>query len=258
MEGIIRGFKGFDNQLRCRGFQYEIGQTYEMAEYPDLCNRGYHFSATLKGAMGFYPNSPNKGNRWCVVEALGDIEGKDDKLVTNKLHIVREITADELCAELDGLNLRVLSDVAARGGAIGGSLGLKLQGFDLGRTPHDVDFVFPDDKSVNETFKTFENAALGSVITENKGIKNRRSFYDKDYKMVYDVFVKSDVVFVEKDFYGVKVKVVPYLKIWGEKVKYAFNGTTKHANDFLRFQSRLNMIIILSDKSGGENELMPF
>lgn len=258
MDTVIRGFKGFDKDMRCRGFQYEIGQTYTMDEHPEVCNRGYHFSPTLKQAMVFYPNNSNSGNRWCAVEALGAVEVSGDKLATNKIHIVREVTTNEICAELDGINLQAVIDAVSHGGAVGGSLGLKIQGFDLGRSPHDIDFVFPDDKSVDEAFKTFENAALGSVIRENKAVKNRRSFYDREYKMAYDVFVKDDVAFIEKEYYGTKVKVVPYLKIWGEKLKYAFSGTMKHANDFLQFQDRLNMMIILSDKRGDSKELLPF
>ena len=50
----MRGFKAFNKDLTCRGFQYEIGQTYEMKEEPMLCNRGFHFCKTIAKCYNYY------------------------------------------------------------------------------------------------------------------------------------------------------------------------------------------------------------
>ena len=37
----MSAYKGFDKDLRCRGFQYEVGKTYEEKE-ARICETGFH------------------------------------------------------------------------------------------------------------------------------------------------------------------------------------------------------------------------
>ena len=39
----IYGFKVFNPDWTCRGFQYEVGKIYKMDNLPVCCNRGFHF-----------------------------------------------------------------------------------------------------------------------------------------------------------------------------------------------------------------------
>lgn len=43
-ETKIIAYKGFDKDLKCRGFQYEVGKEYELPEgvEPELCKQGFH------------------------------------------------------------------------------------------------------------------------------------------------------------------------------------------------------------------------
>lgn len=98
------GIKGFDENLQCRGFQYEVGKTYEMAEEPILCHRGFHLCSSVRDVFTYYPKF--WCNRYCVVEAIGEIafeckerilldgHEKFEKTATNKIRIVKEITND--------------------------------------------------------------------------------------------------------------------------------------------------------------------
>ena len=42
----IRGFKGFDKDLKCNGFQYEVGKDYEQEGEVKCCESGFHFCET--------------------------------------------------------------------------------------------------------------------------------------------------------------------------------------------------------------------
>ena len=88
--GVI-GYKAFNADLTCRGFQYRVGEVFEEDCEPVLCRQGFHFCKTIADVYKFYPTSDN--TRICKVEAIGDID--DDggvKLCTNKIKILEEIT----------------------------------------------------------------------------------------------------------------------------------------------------------------------
>ncbi len=98
----MKGYKVFNPDWTCRGFQYEVGQTYEMDGKPDCCFRGFHFCTKAADCFQFYRFDSN--NKVAEVEALGDIDVTDEnnKCCTNKIHIVRELTWHEV---LDLVNL---------------------------------------------------------------------------------------------------------------------------------------------------------
>ena len=92
----IKGFKVFNPDWTCRGFQYKVGESYEMDERPRVCEHGFHFCLKASDCFNFY--SFNSDNKVAEVEAYGDINKSDDesKYCTNKIRIVREITWDEV------------------------------------------------------------------------------------------------------------------------------------------------------------------
>lgn len=86
----MKGFKAFDKNLKCRDFQYEIGQTYEIDGEIECCKRGFHFCKDLADCYRFYKMTDD--TRICEVEAIGKIKTEDDiKYCTNKIKILSEV-----------------------------------------------------------------------------------------------------------------------------------------------------------------------
>jgi len=89
-----KGYKVFNSDWTCRGFQYKVGETYEIAEEPELCKQGFHFCK--KAVNCFYYYNFNPENKVAEVRALGDVDTDGTKSCTNKIQIVREIPRGEL------------------------------------------------------------------------------------------------------------------------------------------------------------------
>ena len=91
---MMKGYKVFNPDFMCRGFQYEVGKTYEEDVVPDVCKVGFHFCQKLADCFGCYDFNPN--NKVAEIEALGEIDEDDNKCCTNKITIVQEITWQEV------------------------------------------------------------------------------------------------------------------------------------------------------------------
>ena len=96
----IKGFKGFDKDLKCRGFQYEVGKEYE-CEKAVACVKGFHFCENPFDIFNFYPPSDVNGmNRFCKVEGSGDFDLSEVKKVCcSKIKVVKEISLQDLFEE---------------------------------------------------------------------------------------------------------------------------------------------------------------
>lgn len=87
----VKGYKVFNPDWTCRGFQYKVGECYEMDERPKICERGYHFCKDLKDCYDYY--SFNSDNKVAEITAYGDIDVEENgkKSCTNKIKIEKEI-----------------------------------------------------------------------------------------------------------------------------------------------------------------------
>ena len=83
-------YKGFDKDLKCRGFKYEIGKEYTAEGEISACENGFRACAVPLDAMSYYPPGDS---RYCEVEQSGEIsKGKDDsKVASQKIKIGAEI-----------------------------------------------------------------------------------------------------------------------------------------------------------------------
>lgn len=94
MTETIKGFKGFDKDLKCRGYQYELGQDFQEEGKIEACSKGFHFCENPFDVFSYYPPFTENGiNRYCVVEGGGSIDkdSDDTKIACSKLHISAEI-----------------------------------------------------------------------------------------------------------------------------------------------------------------------
>ena len=91
------GYKAFDKNLCCRGFQYEVGKTYTKdtpKENLRCCSdTGFHFCRELS-AIERSSDYKLSESRICEILA-GDYVRSDEKYCTNSITILREITGDE-------------------------------------------------------------------------------------------------------------------------------------------------------------------
>lgn len=71
MGKVIKGYKGFNKDMTCKGFQYEEGKTYEMEEKPDCCNKGFHFCEYPLDVFNYYNPVESKFHE---IEALYKLE----------------------------------------------------------------------------------------------------------------------------------------------------------------------------------------
>jgi len=96
--------KGFDEDLKCQGMQFEVGKEYKTNRYVlELCtDTVFHYCKTLKQVNAFY--NVTEDNRYCYIEVLGEEIEDDEKCGSNHIKIVREILGEELDILLGRVN----------------------------------------------------------------------------------------------------------------------------------------------------------
>jgi hypothetical protein len=85
----MKAYKGFDKNLKCRDFQYEIGGTYEESEAM-LCKTGFHACEHPLDVFGYYPPAES---RYAEVDldATSETEPGDTKRCGRKISIKAEL-----------------------------------------------------------------------------------------------------------------------------------------------------------------------
>ena len=84
----MKCYKGFDKDLRCKDFQYEVGKEYE-TERAEICEEGFHACEFPLDVMWYYNPADS---RFCEVELDANEQTHDDsKRVGKKIKIDAEI-----------------------------------------------------------------------------------------------------------------------------------------------------------------------
>lgn len=260
----MRGYKGFDKDLKCRGLQYEVGAIMIHDANPRVCSNGFHFSHRLEDVFQFYSNDGE--NRFCEVEAVGRLSHSDGmstdqvislvesngdnfpppKSATDRLKIIREIPKEEMGFLMVKPYLDFYKKHLSKHTAIGGSLALMLQGEMEYRQLKDIDVC--SEKPVHKKFKEFERRMYMasetdrdideldkidmSTIGTTKVFDSRRI-----HGITVDFFVDPEMKQREVIVQGEKYYVQDAKRIWQAKFEYARSkgiSWEKHINDLMK------------------------
>jgi hypothetical protein len=74
-------------------YQYEVGKTYEEREANCAAN-GFHFCKNPLEILSYYRNIGK--DRYCLIQAYGDMDEDSGKVTCTKIHIAKELTLEEL------------------------------------------------------------------------------------------------------------------------------------------------------------------
>ena len=85
----MSGYKGFDKNLKCRGFQYSVGKKYTHSGDIELCKKGFHFCENPLDVFGYYAPADS---RFAEIEAEKNIKKDTDKSVCSSIKIKTEIS----------------------------------------------------------------------------------------------------------------------------------------------------------------------
>jgi hypothetical protein len=97
----IAAYKGFNKDLRCRGYQFEVGQTYTHDGAVKACQSGFHACTDPWDVLHYYNFAGS--NRFARVTLSGDTAREpngDSKIAAGVIAINDELSFGEFVAEL--------------------------------------------------------------------------------------------------------------------------------------------------------------
>ena len=108
MEKKIIAYKGFDNNLKCRDFQYEVGKEYEMDGDIKCCERGIH---ACESPLEVFDHYDMLNSRFAKVEQSGEIDKEENstKVCSSKIKVKAELKL----ADIINLGVEWIKDVTS-------------------------------------------------------------------------------------------------------------------------------------------------
>ncbi|WP_418889177.1 DUF7666 domain-containing protein [Peptostreptococcus porci] len=99
----MKGYKAFNKDWTCRGFQYEVGKTFKCDGELKMCHSGFHFCTSLADCFTYYSFNKEK-TVIAEVEAIGQVieNESDSKCCTDEIKILKELSWSDV---LKGCNV---------------------------------------------------------------------------------------------------------------------------------------------------------
>lgn len=107
-EKKIIAYKGFDKDLKCRDFQYEVGKEYEMDGDIKCCERGFH---ACESPLEVFDHYDMLNSRFAKVEQSGEIDKEENstKVCSSKIKVKAELKL----ADMINLGVEWIKDVTS-------------------------------------------------------------------------------------------------------------------------------------------------
>ena len=206
----IKSYKGFDKNLKCRDFQYEIGKEYEMDGEIKVCNRGFH---ACESPFDVFDHYTMIDSRFCEVEQDGNISKEDrgTKICSSKIKIKAELKlADMINLGVEWLKEitspeKIKTSIKDNSSGYGAQIGSSGNGAKIGSSGYGakIDSTGEDCVIMCAGINSVAKASKGSWITLSEW-----SYSDKKQRYI-PVCVKTE--FVD----GEKIKADTYYKLDG-------------------------------------------
>ncbi|MQO37613.1 DUF7666 domain-containing protein, partial [Segatella copri] len=107
-ENVITSYKGFDKNMKCRGFQYEVGKEYKMDGEIKCCKQGFH---ACKSPMEVWDYYDMLSSRYAEVEQSGKIDKEENstKVCSSRIKIKAELKL----ADIINIGVEWLKDITS-------------------------------------------------------------------------------------------------------------------------------------------------
>ena len=107
-KNVIKSYKGFDKDMKCRDFQYEVGKEYDMDGEIKCCDRGFH---ACKSPMEVWDYYDMLNSRFAEVEQSGKIDEEEKSTKVCSSHI--KIKAELKLADIINVGVEWLKEITS-------------------------------------------------------------------------------------------------------------------------------------------------
>ena len=105
---VIKSYKAFDKDMKCRDFQYEVGKEYEMDGHIECCTRGFH---ACESPLEVFDHYDMLNSRFAEVEQSGTIDREEGSTKVCSSRI--EIKAELKLADIINIGVEWLKDITS-------------------------------------------------------------------------------------------------------------------------------------------------
>ena len=87
---MIKGYKGFNKDLKCRDYQFEVGKQYTEKGDVKACAKGFHFCKNPFDVFNYYPPADSRFAKVTGCDKT-DTDNDDSKVACSRIKIEAEI-----------------------------------------------------------------------------------------------------------------------------------------------------------------------